>query len=91
MRTASGSSLRSLRTDQSGMIDEDSKVTKCVSAAGSRQAYLDLVESTTCGDGLPCLRDSCEHCGVLNKLVDRLGEECDRRGCTLARCVYESS
>lgn len=61
----------------------------CVSAEESRLAYLSLVQTKACGEGVPCLRDECEHCGPLNELIDRLGEECDRRGCTLARCIYD--
>lgn len=66
------------------------KPSSCITAAETRQAYLDLVASGLCGPDSACLRDTCPACLPLNLLIDQRGAECDARGCTLARCVFES-
>lgn len=60
-----------------------------MSASETRAAFLALAASRVCNDGAPCLRDDCMHCASLNELIDRRGEECDARGCTLNRCVFD--
>ena len=62
---------------------------KCVTAHVSERVYRNLVDSKVCGGGTPCMRDECEHCGPLNALIDRLGDECERRGCTLRHCIFD--
>ena len=70
-------------------ITADLPVTRCISAEEVRQAYLTLLQTQPCHDGKLCFGDDCPTCGPLNELVDRRGEECEARGCTLARCVYD--
>jgi hypothetical protein len=63
----------------------------CVSAAETRQAYLDLAESGACSrEDQPCLRDECEACRALNELIDQRGDECEKRGCTMLACIFDS-
>lgn len=62
---------------------------KCVTAHVSARLYANIVDDKLCGGGRPCLRDECEHCGPLNALIDLLGDECERRGCTMLRCVFD--
>lgn len=62
---------------------------KCVTAHVSAREYNNLVESRVCGDGQPCLRDECEHCAPLNTLIDQLGDECEKRGCTMRECIFD--
>lgn len=67
----------------------ESKPTRCLTAHVSARAYTELVESGKCGDGVPCMRDDCEHCADLNMLIDLLGAECEKLGCTLRQCVHD--
>ena len=70
-------------------MEGDLMVTRCVSAAETQQAYADLVNSKLCGDGRPCMRDDCRYCGPVNRLIDLRGDQCEARGCTLAKCIYD--
>lgn len=70
-------------------MDDDLERTRCVSAAETRLAYLSLVASRICGDGTPCMRDDCVFCEPVNRLIDQRGDECEARGCTVYRCVYD--
>lgn len=63
--------------------------TKCVTAHVSQRVYSNIVDGQLCGQGRPCMRDECEHCGPMNRLIDLLGDECERRGCTLRECIYD--
>lgn len=65
------------------------KISSCITADETRSAYLELVSSRVCGDGVPCLHDECEHCGPVMALVDQRSDECEARGCTINRCVFD--
>lgn len=69
--------------------DVQDVATKCVSAGETQDAYARLLHSQVHGKKAPCMRDECRHCAPLNALIDLRGDECEARGCSLARCVYD--
>lgn len=65
------------------------KPSNCMTAPVTARIYKEIVDGKLCNGGSPCMRDECEHCGQMNRLIDILGGECEMRGCTLRHCVFD--
>lgn len=68
---------------------KESPPTKCVSEEETRTAYERLVSSKKCGKGNPCFREVCRYCLPVLVLIDKRALECDARGCSPLRCIYD--